>query len=461
MHMKLVPRGRENGVRDAGIRITPEEMNRKYGSPPYTHPSEVPPMQRMLIAMFAHGAREGVKGNLDMLHKFAAEGLLPDGSFEAWGIPLHPAYAYDKLHAVRKNRSHARPNHHLTDPHDRIEFVRRWRDDLKEAGHCDAANVLSRFLMAYDQSDDLLAGTSDNAEMRARIAEAAYQWVYAYGKSIGMTPNDLVLGYAPAKRDNLTPETKRTMGHAASRAGHYAGRAARGAARVTSGAARGLADLLDELAAPPAASKRKNSSHTKAAHTPAPQQRIRKLLNKLPATDENRAVAAEMMKHDFARSNAHTVADKPLPRAAQQALNDYAKAHGYNYVHAQIMSPRKVEAYLLQHEGDNFGMRVVATGSVLGRWEVKPFSPGAPRKNLNPHAAKNMPKGPSHAAMVGISQEYLRNAPPKRKARKHVSSEFELGPRTPAEAMELLYIADEIAAERALRKNAAPKRSRK
>jgi hypothetical protein len=460
MHMKLVPRGRENGVRDAGIRITPEEMNRKYGSPPYTHPSEVPPMQRMLIAMFAHGAREGVKGNLDMLHKFAAEGLLPDGSFEAWGIPLHPAYAYDKLHAVRKNRSHARPNHHLTDPHDRIEFVRRWRDDLKEAGHCDAANVLSRFLMAYDQSDDLLAGTSDNAEMRARIAEAAYQWVYAYGKSIGMTPNDLVLGYAPA-RHNLSPETKRKMGHAASRAGHYAGRAARGAAKVTSGAARGLADLLDELAAPPAASKRKNSSHTKAARTPAPQQRIRKLLNKLPATDENRAVAAEMMKHDFARSNAHTVADKPLPRAAQQALNDYAKAHGYNYVHAQIMSPRKVEAYLLQHEGDNFGMRVVATGSVLGRWEVKPFSPGAPRKNLNPHAAKNMPKGPSHAAMVGISQEYLRNAPPKRKARKHVSSEFELGPRTPAEAMELLYIADEIAAERALRKNAAPKRSHK
>lgn len=413
MHMQLVPHVRENGAKEAAIRISPEELHREYGPPPYAHPSDVPPTQRMMIAMFAHGARKGIKSNLDMLHKFAAQGMLPPGSFESWGIPPHPSYAYDKLAQARNNRSHARPNHHLQSPHDRIVFVRRCRDDLKEAGHCDAANVLSRFLMAYDQSEELLAGTSNNDEMRARIAEAAYQWVYAYGKSIGMTPDDLVVGYAPAKRDNLTPETKRKMGHTASRAGHYAGRAALGAARVTSGAARGLADLLDELAAPPAASKRKNSSHTKAAHTRAPQQRIRKLLNKLPATDENRAVAAEMLKHDFARSNAHTVADKPLPRAAQQALNDYAKAHGYNYVHAQIMSPRKIEAYLLQHEGDNFGMRVVVTGSVLGRWEVKPFSPAPPRKNLNPAAMKTPLSGPSQTEMVSIAQDYLSKAPPK------------------------------------------------
>lgn len=372
MHMQLVTRGRANGVRDAGIRITPEEMNRKYGPPPYTHPSEVPPMQRMLIAMFAHGAREGIKGNLDMLHKFAAGGVLPDGSFEAWGIPLHPAYTYEKLRASRKNRSHARPNHHLTDPNDRIAWVRSWRDDFKSSGHCDAANVLTRFLMAYDQSEELLAGTADASELRSSIAAAAYQWVYAYGKSIGMTLDDLTVGYAPAKRSNISPETKQKARHVASRAGHYAARAGRATASVTARPARGVADLLDELAAPPA-------------------------------------------KHPKPRQNAHTVADKPLPASAQKALNDFAKAHGYNYVHAQIMSPRKIEAYLLQQEGDNFGMRVVATGSVLGRWEVKPYSPARARDNYSPE-----PSPKAVRALLGNTPDFdhfMRDAP-KRPAPK-------------------------------------------
>ena len=252
MHMQLVPHVRENGARDAAIRITPEEMNRTYGSPPYAHPSDVPPSQRMMIAMFAHGARKGIKSNLDMLRTYAAEGLLPDGSFEAWGIPPHPSYAYDKLRAARNNRSHARPNHHLTDPSERIAFVRSWRDDFKSSGHCDAANVLTRFLMAYDQSEELLAGTSDANTLRAAIAEAAYQWVYAYGKSIGMTLADLTVGYAPAKRSNISPETKQKARHAASRAGHYAARAGRATSAwsLTDGSSGSAPQHLPPLAKP-------------------------------------------------------------------------------------------------------------------------------------------------------------------------------------------------------------------
>jgi len=349
---------RDNKTQGAII-VMPGDFTRTYGPPPYATPNDVPVMTRALIGMFAAGARKDLQSNLEMLETYSEQGLLPPGWMAAWGVPTHPSYAHLDAGAARSNRTSSprrlavkRLNHHLAAADDRIAFVRTWRDTLKTRGHCDAANVLTRFLMAFDQSDELLTGTSHQVAMQDNIAETAYNWVYAYAKSHGME-RDKLLDYTPPDAEHMH-----------------------------------TALMLDSLHSPVHVDKRSrplSRKPAKASREHAPESIY--AINRAFIKNADKIAKAQAVKSAKPRDNksvarANAKSADALPPKAVQALNDFAKARGYKYVHAQLTAPRKVEALLLEHEGDNFGMRVVATTSGFGRWSVQPYSSGAARDNL-------------------------------------------------------------------------------
>lgn len=417
---------RDNKTQGAII-VMPGDFTRTYGPPPYDTPSDVPVMTRALIGMFAAGARKDLKSNLDMLEKYSEQGLLPPGWMAAWGVPTHPSYAHLDASAARSNRTISprrravkRLNHHLAAADDRIAFVRTWRDTLKTRGHCDAANVLTRFLMAFDQSDELLTGTSHQVAMQDNIAETAYNWVYAYAKSHGME-RDKLLDYTPPDAEHMH-----------------------------------TALMLDRLHSPVHADKALRALPPPKRTSPKPKQSPKRTSTKsklLPksASNERRghresiyeinrafieeadkiaaAQAAKLAKprdnKSVGRGNAKSA--DALPPKAVQALNDFAKAQGYKYVHAQLTAPRKVEALLLEHEGDNFGMRVVATTSGFGRWSVQPYSSGAARDNISDKPSqgvihqREVPDTPetraAFEAVVAFYKDSMKKVPSKSRSR--------------------------------------------
>ena len=120
-------------LRDNGLDISVSDLHRKYGLPPYSRPEDVPPFQRVLAADLAEAVRldpknEHIRNSLSDLRD---QGMLPAGSFKAWGIPVHPQYAdAEGAPKQRKNgvqrRKVARNNHHLTSVPDRVMFILHW-----------------------------------------------------------------------------------------------------------------------------------------------------------------------------------------------------------------------------------------------------------------------------------------------------------------------------------------------
>lgn len=192
---------------EGAIVVTPADFSRSYGSPPYNTPAEVPVMTRALVGMFAAGARKNIPSNVDMLVTYQTDGMLPAGWISAWGIPPHESYNHLDSSVSRANTPALimRDNHHLTSGADKIAFARAWRDEFKKTGHCDAANVMTRFLMVFDQSADMLDGAPEHGQtIMQNIADAAYQWIYAYTKAHGLGDSPM-LNYTPEHaRDNAS-----------------------------------------------------------------------------------------------------------------------------------------------------------------------------------------------------------------------------------------------------------------
>lgn len=350
-------------LKDFGVRIKQAEVGQVFGPPPYDTPSKVPFMLRALVGLNAGTARvtdgESRAVTVRELEKFKHEGVIPPGSFKAWGIKFHECYAHidpdsfpdQALLPVVSSSSatRKRENHHLSETTHRVAFLEQWRKFLKNNGFCDGANALSRFLMIINppSSAPLVKSPGLAQDTRDLVAKTAYEWLYMFVKDHNLQnatneKGELLLDWYP-------PGAKKTV-------------AAPPPAPVVSGFVPGVI----------AERKRKMSA----------EESRRKLIetrdeeNKLVGAGSGGGIALpkpeEPEKRQNKRKNAEFSDAPNLPEGARKALNDYAKQHGFGFVHARVVSSRHVEAYLVRRESDPVGFRVSARSTLLGRWSVVP-----------------------------------------------------------------------------------------